>query len=75
MENNKKKPSFPALEKICGAFNITLKEFFDDGNDDTLSPDLRKLIVDIKEIDPHVRQNIINLVESIRISSKFVNKL
>lgn len=37
-------PSFPTLETICGAFGVSLSQFFAEGNMMTLTPEEQELV-------------------------------
>jgi len=63
IENKKSKPSMDALYDICKFFNITPKEFFDDGADE---PELlREMILDYKRLPPGEQHQIAGLAKTL----------
>ena len=63
-------PSIPSLVKICGAFQITLSEFFakEEGNDSTpvvLTPQQMQVIDRWSVLRPDQQEAVLNLLNTI----------
>lgn len=58
-----RKPSFEALDKICGAFKISLSEFFSECKKDRLSCKENRLLGIIEKLDDKEVDLILNIAE------------
>ncbi len=63
IENRKTEPSMSALFYICEYFQVTPKEFFDDGVEDPRL--IKTLIEDLKKLDIHAQEIVASVVKEI----------
>lgn len=63
IENKKALPSLPVLFYICEYFNITPKEFFDEGN--TYPDQLSAVVEDLKKLDAAALANVAALIKEL----------
>lgn len=55
-------PSIPTLEAICKAFNITLAQFFSNGNTVDLSPELKTLFDAWISLTPEQKDAVLRII-------------
>lgn len=57
-------PSLPTIESICRGFNISLSQFFADGEMVELSPELKELFDNYVSLTPVQKKSILQLMQS-----------
>lgn len=57
-------PSIPTLEAICNGFNITISQFFADGEMVELSPELKELFENYVSLTPEQKKSVLQLIQS-----------
>ena len=57
-------PTIPTLEAICKGFNITLSQFFAEGDMVEMSPDLKELFDNWVNLTPIQKKAVIELIKS-----------
>lgn len=57
-------PSITALESVCNAFNITLAEFFSDGNVVEISPEISAVLSNWKYLSKEQKQTIKSIIDN-----------
>ena len=57
-------PSIPTLEAICNGFNITISQFFADGEMVELSPELKELFENYISLTPEQKKSVLQLIQS-----------
>ena len=62
IENKKSLPSVTALFYICDYFGITLKQFFDEGDDTPY--EIQTLVNDLKKLDPESLAHVAAVVKA-----------
>jgi transcriptional regulator with XRE-family HTH domain len=73
IEHGKRTPSFEMTSKIAEALNISTDELFISNNDD-LTPTLKKLIDNAKQLPEPVIDGLNNMLESLNKNYMLVNK-
>ncbi|MFL0196448.1 helix-turn-helix domain-containing protein [Clostridium sp. WILCCON 0269] len=66
LENNAKSPSFELLEKLCGALNITLAEFFKTDSSDIIPEHFKKFIDENKNLTPEQLQKLNEFIKTLK---------
>lgn len=59
-------PSIPTLETICGAFGITLAQFFSDGDTVELTPELKEIFDCWVSLSPSQKTALLQMVRAIK---------
>ncbi len=63
-------PSIPTLEAVCGAFGITLAQFFAEGELIETTPELRDLIDNWLPLAPELKAAELQMLKAINHSGK-----
>lgn len=71
IENGAKKPSYETLEKICAALNISLSQFFSEGEEPiALTPELKDLLDNAKQLSPDKIAILNNFIEQFALGHR-----
>lgn len=62
-------PSISTLETICGAFGITLAQFFSDGDTVELTPELKEIFDCWVSLSPAQKTALLQMVRAIKDNS------
>lgn len=62
-------PSIPTLETICGAFGITLAQFFSDSDSVELTPELKEIFDCWVSLSPAQKTALLQMVRAIKDNS------
>ena len=63
-------PSIPTLEAICGAFHITLAQFFAEGELVEMTPELQELFENWMTLTPELKAAVLQMLKEINHSRK-----
>lgn len=63
-------PSIPTLEAVCGAFGITLAQFFAEGELIETTPELRELFENWIPLTPELKKAELQMLKAINHSGK-----
>ncbi len=64
IELGQRQPTLDVIERLCQALGITVIQFLQESEDDSLSPDLLQLIETAKKLTPEQRKSLNDLLQS-----------
>jgi transcriptional regulator with XRE-family HTH domain len=71
MESGTKKPSYETLEKICSVLNISLSQFFSEGEEPiSLTPELKELLDNARHLSPEKVSTLNTFIEQFALGHK-----